>query len=76
MDNQAREESIMAFEDFQRHSRQEKNEYEGGRWKLRQQALEMAEKSGPAYRRTVSGVIEPIFTLADYHFLRGARMTA
>lgn len=76
MENQSREEEIMAFEDFQKHSREEKNEYEGGRYRLRQQALEMVEKSSPAYRRTVYGVIEPVFTLADHHFMRAARVGA
>lgn len=76
MDNQTREEEIMAFEDFQRHSRQDQNEYEAQRSQLREQALVAAQKAGPAYRRTIFGVIEPIFTLADHHFLRGARMSA
>lgn len=76
MDNQAREESIMAFEDFQKHSRQEKNEYEAQRDRLREQALVAAERAHAAYRRTVYGVIEPVFTVSDHRFMRTARIFA
>lgn len=77
------QDEIRAFEDFQRHSRQEQRDqqYEAARTQLRENVLVFATKPDSAYRRTVDTVtgeksIHPIFTLADHRFLEGFGVSA
>src|ERR1700744_2433450 len=79
MDNRA--EQIRAFEDFQRHARQDHRDqqYEQGRKRLREHVLAFATKADSAYRRTVDTVtgdksIEPVFTLAAHRFLEDLKI--
>lgn len=73
------EEDIKAFEDFQRHARQERQEHNIERSQLRVRVLAMAEGECPAYMYaldTVTGeeTIEPIFTAADQNLMRGIKV--
>jgi hypothetical protein len=74
-------EEILAFEDFQRHQREERNEYEAQRSALREKAIAAVAGNRPAYRRTTNVVtgeksIEPIFTATDRVFLGRMRVFA